>query len=406
MQRAESSSGGISRTDGKQSTSSARADICYLTNQLEPAGAPNVVLDLVQNTDERIDFTICFFGSDDTLQTEFEAAGAQVVDFGAQTDHPQFDPRSIVPMVQFFRRNSFDILHCHLPYSQSLGRIVGALSDVEHVVSTQHNVRSNYFLVERGVEQVTRPLDSATVAVSDGVRESFESGERGPFASSDRWQTIHNGLDVESFRRNLSEADPDAVREKLDLDDERIYVSVGRYVSVKAQADLIRAMAAGVPNLENAHLLIVGWGPLESALKETATELGVSDRVTVTGFADNVYDYYAVADAFVSSSTKEGLPIAQLEAMAAELPIVATAIPGVEEVITDGETGLLVPPESPDALASAMGDLASAKRRSALGTRALKRVRNEFTIQQMVRDHLALYGDLLGKDLAVDPGTA
>src|SRR5699024_7421472 len=97
--------------------------VCFLINQLAPGGAPTLLLDIVRHTDdEDIDYTVCFIEGENTLASDLEAAGARVVDFGAEF---KFDPRAIWRLARFFQREEFDILHTHLPYSQTLGRVFG-----------------------------------------------------------------------------------------------------------------------------------------------------------------------------------------------------------------------------------------------------------------------------------------
>ncbi|RLM34459.1 glycosyltransferase [Haloarcula sp. Atlit-120R] len=374
--------------------------VCFLINKLAPDGAPTIVLNLVEQArDQPFDFTVCFFGGDDTLRTDFEDAGARVVDFGAVGEFPQFDPRSLPRMLRFFRRTSFDILHCHLPYSQSLGRLVGSVADVDHIVSTQHNVPANYHPIERVAERLTRPLDSRTVAVSEGVQTAF-TGESEVFHhdTGRQWSTIPNGIDVDAFAGSVDAADGRAVRQEWGLSDsDPLYLNVARYEPQKRQPTLIEAMGEVIDSVPSAHLLIVGWGSLEASLREKVQSAGLSEAVTVTGRVPEIHGYYAAADAFVSASAFEGLPVTILEAMTAECPVVATDIDGVREVVLDGETGRLVPPDEPTQMAAAMRELADHATRERYGEQGCDRVRNVFTVEQMVSRYTRLYRSLDGR---------
>ncbi|WP_436911252.1 glycosyltransferase [Halosimplex marinum] len=366
-------------------------EICYLINQLAPGGAPTLLLDLVRRTDPDVSYTVCFVEGDDSLVPDLREAGAEVVDFGASF---KFDPRALGRMARFFRRREFDVLHTHLPYSQTLGRLSALLGTIGAVVSTQHNVPENYHPITRTLERTTRPLDDATVAVSAGVERAFRgAAHRYDGTLEDGWCTIYNGVDTDAFGTAVETADPDSLAVTV-ADDATVYLNVSRYVPAKDQATLVDAMAAVVDREPAAHLFVVGWGSEEESLRERVRRRGLDDDVTVTGRVPSVHPYYALADVFVSSSVFEGLPIAHLEAMAAGLPVVATDIPGVDEVVVDGETGRLVPPESPDALASAMCDLASADRQSEFGRAGRQRVGEEFDIASTVEAHRRLYESL------------
>jgi glycosyltransferase involved in cell wall biosynthesis len=374
--------------------------VCYLINKIPPDGAPTVVKNLVeQGQTGNLEFTVCFFGGDDSLRPDLEAADARVVDFGAEGEFPQLDPRALPSMVRFFARETFDILHCHLPASQSVGRILGRLSGIEYVVSTQHNVPANYHTVERAAEFVTRPLDEKTIAVSEGVQSAF-TGESELFTpgSDDKWGTIPNGIDVESFAEAVDAADPKAVRDEWGLTvADPLFLNVARYEPQKRQRDIIEAMEHVVDDQTDAHLLVVGWGSLESDLRDEVWDRGLSDAVTITGRVPEIHSYYAAADVFVSASAFEGLPVTLLEAMAAQCPIVATDIYGVREVVTDGETGLLVPPESPRQLARSMNKFENESRRRRFGKRGYQRVQERFALEEMVRRHRSLYRDLVSQ---------
>ncbi|MFC5969864.1 glycosyltransferase [Halomarina salina] len=392
-------------------TGTASADdpieVCLLTNHLAPDGAPTLLLEIVTGSDSPdISFTVCSFGGDDELGPAFEEAGATVVDLGSSMSVPQFDPLSIPRALRFFRTAEFDVLHCHMPYSHTVGRVLGAAFGVDTIVSTQHNVPDNYHPVERAGERLTRFLDSTTVAVSEGVENAFTGrSELHEPGTTPEWCTIRNGIDVEAFHRKVAAADGSAVRATHDLDDETVFLNVARYEPQKAQVDLVTAMGRVVESLPDAHLFVVGWGSAEEDIRDEVARLGIGDSVTVTGRVPTVHEYYAAADVFVSSSIFEGLPITHLEAMAAELPIVTTDIPGVREVVLNGETGQRVPIRSPAELAEAMTTVATSDGRDAMGRAGYQRALDAFSIEDTVASHLRLYRDLHRQHASSDAAT-
>ena len=368
--------------------------VCFLINGLGPAGAETLLLDIVTHTDADadIDYTVCFLEGEDTLVPEFESEGARVVDFGAKF---KFDPRAMWRLARFFQREEFDILHTHLPYSQTLGRIFGRLGGIKTIVSTEHSVPDNYHLITGTLERMTRPLDTKTVAISEGVERAFtgtvhqyEPGQSG------QWCTIYNGVDVSGFNERVTTADVSGLESQYGIEDEPIFLSVGRYVPAKAQHDLIAAMDRVVHKYPDARLFIVGWGALESKLTAAIEDHDLAANVTLTGRVPHadIHKWYALADVFVSSSKTEGLPISTLEAMASALPIVATDIPGLRGVVESGTTGLLVPPNAPDQLADAMKQ--SITSREPLGERGYDRALRRFDIEQTANRHRELYHKL------------
>jgi glycosyltransferase involved in cell wall biosynthesis len=370
--------------------------ICFLINQLAPGGAPTLLLDIIRHTDDaNIEYTVCFIEGDDTLVPDFKDAGARVVDFGAVF---KFDPRALARMARFFQQEHFDVLHAHLPYSQTLGRVFGRLGGVDHVISTQHSVPENYHPITATLERVTRPLDTKTIAISEGVEREFtgsahqyEPGQRG------QWCTIYNGVDVTGFNERVTSADTTDLESQYGIGDEPVFLNVGRYVPAKAQHDLIAAMDRVVNDYPDARLFIVGWGELEDELIEEVNERGLSENVTLTGRVPpaDIHEYYALADVFVSSSRIEGLPIATLEAMASNLPVVATDIPGMHGVIEDGTTGLLVPPNDPEQLADAMVQAVTLD--EPYGTRGYDRAAATFDIRETTSSYKNIYKSVATK---------
>ncbi|ELZ01820.1 glycosyltransferase [Natrialba asiatica] len=368
-------------------------EICYLINQLAPGGAPTLLLDIVRNSSDGESYTICQMEGDTSLANEFSQSGAEVVNFGARF---KFDPIAMSKMASYFRKNEFDILHAHLPYSQTLARTIGRVGKVDKIISTQHSFPSNYHPITRFLERQTRWLDDATIGISKAITQSFRESP-----TRTDWYTIYNGTNVERLSKKTEHSDSNKLKSKLDIEEETIFLNVGRYVPVKSQSDLIRAVSMRESHFQDSHFLIVGWGPLEAELTQLADDLGVSDRVTITGQVpkEDIHRYYALADAFILPSKSEGFGICLIEAMAASLPVIATDIPGVREVVNDEKTGLLVPSSSPNKLANAIIELESVEKRHSLGKSGFKRVSNRFDIKNTIDQHTTLYHQLSPEDL-------
>lgn len=364
---------------------SDRPHVCQLITALPYGGAEHMVRDLV-GAIEGVQFTVGYFGEEDALVPDISEAGATVQHFD---EGFRFDPRGLKRCSQFLRNHDVDVLHLHLPYAQTIGRVIGARNDVDGIVSTQHNVPSNYHPVTRTTERLTRSLDDTTVAVSQGVERAFTGNAHAPGELGDEWCTIYNGIDVDEFARNVEQADGTAVRDRLGIEPETTtFLNVGRYVPVKGQTTLVRAMAHSDTD---AQLIIVGHGELEETLRSEVGSHGVGDSVHVTGRVPEVHPYYAAADAFVSASKAEGLPITVLEAMAAALPVVAPDIPGVNEAVNDGETGALYPSGQVESLVTAIEEVTDSERQDQYGSAGRERVSRYFDVEQMADTYARLY---------------
>jgi len=371
---------------------SDRPHVCQLITALPYGGAEHMVRDLVDAIEE-VEFTVGYFGAEDALVPDITATGAT----GKHFDEAfRFDPRAAFRLHRFLSEHHVDVLHLHLPYAQTVGRLIGSLHDVDGIVSTQHNVPSNYHPVTRTTERLTRSLDDTTVAVSQGVERAFTGTAHSPSELGDEWCTIYNGIDVNEFARKTEAADGASVRDQLGIGPEATtFLNVGRYVPVKGQVALVRAFARSD---SDAHLAIVGHGELEDALRAEAKRRDVADSVHVTGRVPEVHPYYAAADAFISASKAEGHPITVLEAMAAGLPVVAPDIPGVCEAVIDGETGILYPPGRSEGLVSAMSDLSDREKQHRYGTAGREHVSQHFDVDQMAETYARLYEQLYRSD--------
>lgn len=369
--------------------------VCHLINRLSSGGAQSVVIDIVENSDG-IDHTICCL--EPSLEHDLSDDDTRVVNFDERF---KFDPRAVFRLLRFLDTEQFDVLHLHLPYSQVVGRAVSLMTGPRCVVSTFHSHPENYHPVTRWLERITRPVDSASVAVSVGVQRSHDGTERvydgGPV---DGWCTIYNGIDVEAFRSRVRAVDPTSLRRRHGVGDGPVYLNASRYVREKSQRDAILAMEELVTEQPEAMLFIVGRGPLQEELQSLVDDLGLTDNVRIPGFVmgDELFEYFAASDAFILPSITEGFGIVLVEAMAASLPVVATDIPGVNEIVVDGQTGRLVPPNDPKTLAEAMVAVVEPDARREYGEAGGERARRLFDAERTVGNYVDLYRNLAGDD--------
>jgi glycosyltransferase involved in cell wall biosynthesis len=217
-------------------------------------------------------------------------------------------------------------------------------------------------------------ITTTTICVAESERDA---GLRARTCRANRTVVIHNGVATGRPRRPRRPGSPATV------------VSVGRLRAPKDFLTLVRAVAALEPG--SVSLRIAGDGPDRERLVEEIDRLGVAAAVDLLGTQPDVDALLESADVFVLSSTSEGLPMSVLEAMAAGLPVVASAVGGVPELV-DGETGVLVPPADPEALAAALARLATDPRlRERLGAAGRRRAEAEFGLAEFQSAHLAAY---------------
>jgi glycosyltransferase involved in cell wall biosynthesis len=230
----------------------------------------------------------------------------------------------------------------------------------------------------------------AVFVVSEEMRQYFcrETG----FAL-DRMRVIHNGVDVAAIQC----ADSGGVREELGLTPNAFVIgTVARFQETKDLATLVRAFAQTRCWHPHAKLLLVGDGAERARLTQLAQDLNVAADVHITGIRHDVPRLLKAMNVFALSSLSEGLPISVLEAMAAALPVVATSVGMLPELLQEGENGFLVAPRATDKLAERLTLLAGnpelARR---LGAAGRQRVEREYSLAAMLRRYEELYLSLV-----------
>ncbi|HSG28566.1 MAG TPA: glycosyltransferase, partial [Candidatus Krumholzibacterium sp.] len=235
---------------------------------------------------------------------------------------------------------------------------------------------------------------SKIIAVSDHARSSYLSA----FPSLEgRFVTIHNGIRTERFE---SLPDRESCRKWFGFPEKAFIVgTVGRLVGIKNHRLLLDAFIRIRENVPDAHLAILGDGPLEMDLKRHAAESGAGRNVSIIPGSPEVPRFLGALDVFTLTSDSEGLPLTLLEACASSLPVVATSVGGIPEVIEHGVSGLLVGRGDRDALVDEISALALDPRAgTALGAAAKRAVVAGFTAGICASRTSSLYGQVLGLD--------
>jgi len=283
-----------------------------------------------------------------------------------------------------------ELIHSHSPLPGAAARAVAGRSRL--LVHTEHNMWDRYHWATRAANAATFRANRAVIAVSGGVADSI--GRRWLRQGVEPEVVIH-GASTSRIRRG-----PEARREarrRLGIDGDRFVVgSVGNFTAKKDHATMLEAFSSVLRARPDAHLVLVGSGPLQSDLEARAGRPDLAGSVTFTGVRDDVEHLLSGFDVFAMSSRYEGLPIALLEAMAAGVPPVVTPVGGIPEVVLDGENGRIVPVGAPDAQAATLLELAAdPDQRAALGARAVD-ASAECDLTSAVRDLERLYERMAG----------
>ena len=359
----------------------ARARVVLLVTLAETGGAQAYVAALAAALTPEYDVVVAAHG-DGFLGEASRRAGVRYVSLRhlRRPLHPLRDALAFTELVRLLRRERPAVLHANSSKAGILGRLAAVASRVPVRFFTVHGwafkahsgrAASAYLWADRVMSAFT----TTTICVA---QSELGAGLRARTCRRDRTVVIHNGVSLDVPRRPPRDGDPVTL------------LSVGRMRAPKDFVTLVRAMAALEPG--SACLRIAGDGPDRAAVASEVARLGLGDSVELLGTRSDVPELLAGADVFVLSSDSEGLPMSVLEAMAAGVPVVASAVGGVPEAVSEGETGTLVPPRDSAALAQALIRLvADPALRARLGEVGRRRVEREFSLARFEREHLELY---------------
>lgn len=368
--------------------------VLVLINSLAPYGAENFVLNHVRFADRsRFELTVAHMGGPTTLRERFVEAGAEVVDLSGGRRR-RYSPRTAARLLRELRRRRIDILQTHIAMAGVVGAFVGRAVHGPVIVATEQTTRSSHSRAMRPFCDAAFHLAHAHVYISRAVRSDFEQAF--PAVATRSAEIITNGIDTAAIAR-VAAASRTAVRDELGIGPQTFaFVNVGRLTEQKGQRDAIEALARVRRTWANVELFVVGAGELESELERVAADLGVGAAVHFLGQRLDVHRLLGGFDAYVHPAVFEGLGIAVLEAMAAGLPTIASAVDAIPEYVLDRESGLLVPPRDPAALAAAMERVVADRDEAArLGREGQALVRRDHDIRVAVRAYEALYERLL-----------
>jgi glycosyltransferase involved in cell wall biosynthesis len=346
-------------------------------------GAESVILALSRALNARGHRTV--LGVFDNLSNPnrefYERATRDGIDSRLIVCKGQIDRGAIARIRKLALETEADIVHSH-GYKADIYAYCALRNCRPPLVSTCHNwIDEDFraFLYGIGDRQVLR-LFGGVVAVSDDVkRRLLQAG-----VLQERIRVIRNGLDLSPFATGTPvRGERDGV----------VIGLVGRLSREKGVDILIHAASKVLVTFPNTAFVIVGDGPDRKGLQKLVDELGIGSRVSLVGRRDDMPSVYRSFDIMVSSSRAEGLPIALLEGMANGLPVIATAVGEVPVLIQNGQTGLLLPPENPLALASAIVELlADGEYRTRLGCAARRLVEGKYSSERMADEYLCAYG--------------
>ncbi|HRV95067.1 MAG TPA: glycosyltransferase [Anaerolineae bacterium] len=363
--------------------------IMHVTGALKVGGVDELLLITAKyNLAHKYDlaFTACDT-SDGYMGQQIQNLGYKTFSLGISTR--VYDLRLIPRLVKVLKEYQPHIVHFYFKIS-FLGRIAAKLAGVPIIISNEVDIGwEDYSFGLRIAAMLKRKMDfliDKAIPCSEAVRTYWDKN------NSSKYVTIYLPIDLEKFaplKRQPSE-------EGYKNGNYPVIGIVSRVHPGKGHEDLIRAMTKILEVFPKARLRIIGTGPLLEEMQNLSKSLNLNGAVEFTGFVEDLYPELSALDVFVLPSLTEGFPLSVMEAMAMGLPVAATPVGGVPEMVEPGQTGLLFPPKSPDGLADAVLQILSdPKKARKMGEQGRQKVFKEYRPEKYIQQLDSLYQELL-----------
>ena len=368
--------------------SAAPTRVLYLAHAFAMGGAEEMVLNLVRHLPPQFEPSVVCIHEAGPIGLEIQHTGVPFKVLGLK-------PGLLRPFDVLRLRDALTdcrpaIVHTFLLTGSLYGRFAAMMARVPIVIGTEVNIYARKQPLHAWLERWLMRGTDAVVASAESVRDFYIKQVD---ADPSKVEVIYNAVDWSQLDTTVSR---EAMRASLEVPAAAPLLGIiARLTEQKGHRVLLEALAARA-DLRPAYLVVVGDGPLKGDLERRAAELGLSDRVRFVGARRDLGNLLAAIDAFVMPSFWEGLPLAMVLAMGAGLPVVATRVAGIPEVVAHGETGLLVPPGDSVALGAALSQVIADKvLAERLGQAARAFVRPRFGVDGYVRSVTGLYDRLL-----------
>jgi glycosyltransferase involved in cell wall biosynthesis len=369
----------------------SRKKILFVIGQLDVGGAERQMLYLATNLNpERYLVKVCSFSADIPLLSMFEGHSIETIVL-PKTGNPDLTrPFKLFQLVKEFQP---DLIHSYLFVANTWSRIVGTLLRIPVILSERSSeLRKPKW--QKLIERLLFPFGSLLIANSQsGAKRVIENKE----FKAGKVKVVYNGVPLEKYKREISEETRLKLRSELQIpESSKVIGIIGRLHYCKNHELLFESFEIINNQIPDLFLLCIGDGPRKDELEKLADLLGIQDKVIFAGIREDIPECLSIMDVLVLPSRWEGFPNVLLEAMAAKCPVIATKVGGVEELINDGQTGLLVNSENKFELSDKIKlILEDIELTNIIKENAFNSIVNNFSLIRMVENTEKYYGKLL-----------
>jgi glycosyltransferase involved in cell wall biosynthesis len=367
--------------------------LLYLINNLEIGGAEIALANLVNQLPMDL-FEIWVGGiyGLGPIQKRFTLPPQRFQSFGFHSRRPFFDIPAFLRLFLFIKRNRIQIMHSHLPLSNIIGRSIAWLAGVPIIISTEQSTYYEKSLPFVIADCLLARITTQITAISQAVR-FFASNQA--HLAPEKFLVIPNCISLHLLHISSTSERQENKRELGISKNQPVIITIGRLSPEKGQSVLLDAARIILDEKPNAVFLIVGDGPCEQSLKRQAQRNGLEGHVVFLGFRQDIFSLLQISTVMVLPSLREGLSVALMEASACSVPIVASNVGGIPEVVENGVSGFLVPPGDDTAFANSILQLLdSPDLRDSMGLAGRKIITDRYSSEIVSEMTVGLYGRL------------
>jgi len=377
--------------------------IAQVITRMDWGGAPDIVRILCEYLDTSYEVKL-IIGPSEHL-TEKTRVFLQkfrenviVVPYLKREINPLWDFLALTKLFLVFKKEKFDIVHTHTAKAGFLGRIASWMAGIHQVIYMPHgHVFYGYFGLL--MSKIAINLERFVAYLTSTIMVSTELEKRDLIAfkvtTPEKIIVINSGLELENYKDVV--VDVQSKRDKLQIEEDVSVIGmIGRLEPVKGPSYLIEASKIVIEQIPKIKFLIVGDGSLRKDLESQCEDLGILDEFIFTGWKEDVRSILSMLDILVLPSINEAVGRVLIEAGACGIPVIATNVGGVPEIVRNKQTGILVPPRSPELLAQAIIDLITNEhRRHEMGIAAKGWIDDRFSACRMVERVSKSYKELV-----------
>jgi glycosyltransferase involved in cell wall biosynthesis len=357
--------------------------VAHIIDRLPADGAERLLVDVLKNRSSNFNYVVLCLIDGGELVEELQQMGLRVIVFKR---HSKFDLSLLWRVALWLRKHKVAVVHTHLFTADSWGRTAALLARTPKIFNTVHSTNTWKNIIHRVVDNILARFSTKVIACSHTVAQGLQQRD---FISDKKIVTISNGIDFERF----STLKPTVMSEIKYLREKTIKMAlIGRLHPAKGHTDLLSVLAKLKQDGLNFHVFFVGEGELKNEIAEAISALDLHDYVSMLGFRRDIPNILANIDILLMPSRWEGLPITLLEAMAMAKPVLASAVGGIPDVISDGENGLLFKAGNEQELSKKLRNLLMSKDlREIYGNTAKNMVKKHYNAKVVAQKYEELY---------------